>query len=65
MKIQLNGETRDVAAKTVADLIAELGLETRMLAVERNMEVVAKSAYDDTVLEENDRVEIVHMIGGG
>ncbi len=65
MKIQLNGETRDVAAKTVADLIAELGLETRMLAVERNMEVVAKSAYDDTVLKENDRVEIVHMIGGG
>ncbi len=65
MKIQLNGETRDVAAKTVADLIAELGLETRMLAVERNMEVVAKSAYDDTALEENDRVEIVHMIGGG
>jgi len=65
MKIQLNGETRDMAAKSVADLIIELGLETRMLAVERNMEVVSKSAYADTVLKENDRIEIVHMIGGG
>jgi thiamine biosynthesis protein ThiS len=65
MKIQLNGEERDMAAATVADLIAELGLETRMLAVERNMEVVSKSAYASTKLEENDRIEIVHMIGGG
>jgi thiamine biosynthesis protein ThiS len=65
MKIQLNGEERDMAATTVTDLIAELGLETRMLAVERNMEVVSKSAYATTKLEENDRIEIVHMIGGG
>ncbi len=65
MKIQLNGETREMAAKSVADLIIELGLETRMLAVERNLEVVSKSAYTDTKLQENDRIEIVHMIGGG
>ncbi len=65
MKIQLNGEVRDVAAESVADLIIELGLEARMLAVERNMEVVSKSAYVDTALKENDRIEIVHMIGGG
>ncbi len=65
MIIQLNGEERDMSAKTIADLIIELGLETRMLAVERNMEVVSKSAYADTVLKENDRIEIVHMIGGG
>ena len=65
MKIQLNGEAQDVLAKNVTDLIVGLGLETRMLAVERNMEVVPKSAYDSTELKENDRIEIVHMIGGG
>jgi len=65
MKIQLNGEERDMSASTVAELIAELELETRMLAVERNMEVVSKSAYATTALKENDRIEIVHMIGGG
>ncbi|MDQ7003087.1 MAG: sulfur carrier protein ThiS [Ghiorsea sp.] len=65
MKIILNGETRDMSATHIADLIAELGLETRMLAVERNLEVVSKSAYVTTALKENDRIEIVHMIGGG
>ncbi len=65
MEILLNGEKADVSAKTISDLIVELGLETRMLAVECNLEVVSKSAYDSTELKENDRIEIVHMIGGG
>jgi thiamine biosynthesis protein ThiS len=65
MKIHLNGEEREVQAATVAALVAELGLEGRMIAVERNLEVVPKSAYDDTCLQDGDRLEVVHMIGGG
>ena len=65
MKIQLNGETQEVKAGTVTALIAELGLESRMLAVECNLEVVPKSAYETTDLKDGDRIEIVHMIGGG
>ena len=65
MNIQLNGEQKDVAATTVSELVLELGLEKRMLAVERNMEVVPKSEYADTKLVEGDRLEVVHMIGGG
>jgi len=65
MQIQLNGECVEVAALTLAALVAELGLEKRMIAIERNMEVVPKSTYAVTQLEENDRIELVHMIGGG
>jgi thiamine biosynthesis protein ThiS len=65
MLIQLNGEQQDVAATTLAELVAELGLEKRMLAVERNLEVVPKSEYASTELAEGDRLEVVHMIGGG
>jgi len=65
MKIQLNGEKCDVSATNVAELVTELKLESRMLAVELNLEVVSKSAYQATALKEGDRVEIVHMIGGG
>jgi len=65
MNIHLNGEERVIEAETVAGLIAELGLEGRMIAVERNLEVVPKSAYAGTQLQEGDRLEIVHMIGGG
>ncbi len=63
--IDLNGERRRVRASTVEELVRELGLERRMIAVERNLEVVPKSAYATTVLCEGDRIEIVHMIGGG
>ena len=65
MRIQLKCESEDVAAKDIASLIAELHLETRTLAVELNLEVVSKSVYATTPLKEGDRVEIVHMIGGG
>jgi sulfur carrier protein len=63
--IQLNGEQRRVAARTLAELVAELGLERRMIAIERNLEVVPKSRYAETQLAEGDRIELVHMIGGG
>lgn len=65
MRIQLNGEDTQVAAENLARLVVELGLEQRMIAIERNMEVVPKSEYVATKLEENDRIELVHMIGGG
>jgi len=65
MLIYLNGEERDTDAGSVSELLAELGMQGRMIAIERNMEVVPKSAYADTALVEGDRLEIVHMIGGG
>lgn len=65
MNILLNGDQKEVDAATVAQLVTELGLEKRMLAVERNMEVVPKSEYEQTALIEGDRIEVVHMIGGG
>ncbi len=63
--IHLNGEQRSVTAHTLADLVTELGLEQRMIAIERNLEVVPKSQYDVTSLQAGDRIELVHMIGGG
>lgn len=63
--ILLNGEDRTVAKGSLAGLVQELGLEQRMIAIERNLEVVPKSEYDSTQLEAGDRIELVHMIGGG
>jgi len=65
MNIKLNGEDKEVDVNNITGLIAALKLETRMLAVELNLEVVPRSAYATTALKEGDRVEIVHMIGGG
>lgn len=64
--ITVNGEARDIAAPaTVADLLARIGLDTRKVAVERNLEIVPRSTYAATALSPGDRLEIVHFIGGG
>ncbi len=65
ISIQLNGEMQTVSARTLAELVTELDLQQRMIAIERNLEVVPKSQYDVTGLQEGDRIELVHMIGGG
>ncbi len=66
MQITVNGESRTLDnAATVEQLLADIGLDTRKVAVERNREIVAKSAYGGTVLADGDALEIVHFIGGG
>jgi sulfur carrier protein len=66
MTITLNGETRPFApGLTVATLLAELGLDTRKVAVECNEEIVPRSRYAATLLATGDALEIVHFIGGG
>lgn len=65
MTIILNGESRELTAgTTLADLIETLKITGR-LAVERNGEIVPRSAHGKTVLVAGDRVEIVRAIGGG
>ena len=66
MRISINGESRTFDAPiTVAALLAELGFDARKIAVERNREIVRRSAFADTALGDGDRIEIVHFIGGG
>jgi thiamine biosynthesis protein ThiS len=66
MNIIVNGEERNLdGSKTVKQLIETLGLDGRKVAVERNMEIVPKSQYNNILLGDGDRLEIVHFIGGG
>jgi thiamine biosynthesis protein ThiS len=66
MKLTVNGESRTFEAiADVAALVAALGLDPRKVAVERNLEIVPRSAYVRTPLADGDRIEIVHFIGGG
>jgi sulfur carrier protein len=66
MNLTVNGEPRTFdGVADVAALVAVLGLDGRKVAVERNLEIVPRSAYGRTALAEGDRIEIVHFIGGG
>lgn len=50
---------------TLADLVVRLELDIRKLAVERNLEIVPRSQYAATILQNDDQLEIVHFVGGG
>lgn len=65
MRIQVNGDKRDVTATTVLALVEELGFDVRKVAVERNLAIVPKSLHATTPLEDGDRIELVQFVGGG
>jgi sulfur carrier protein len=66
VSIVLNGSSRVCTDQaTIADLIRELALEGKRVAVERNGEIVPKSQHADTVLASGDRIEVVRAVGGG
>ena len=66
LRIRLNGELVDLAGPmTVSALLAHYDLDPRRVAVERNLVVVKRGAYDDTIVDEGDEVEVVNFVGGG
>lgn len=66
MQIEVNGEPRDVRdALTVAELLSELGLADKLVAVERNEDIVPRATHAQTVLAAGDRIEVVQFVGGG
>lgn len=66
MRLQLNGEPREFdGPMTVASLVEKLGLDSRKIAIERNLEIVPRSTYARVALADGDRLEIVNFVGGG
>lgn len=65
MNLTVNGEPLVFNGSTIAELLVQLELTGRRIAVEVNQDIVPKGEHATHVLRENDRVEIVHAIGGG
>ena len=66
MNLTVNGEARTFEPlANLSVLVSALGLDGRKVAIERNLEIVPRSAYGKTRLADGDRIEIVHFIGGG
>ena len=66
MKILLNGDPFEVAGpRTISTLLSELEIDVRRVAVEHNLIVLKRVAFDTTEVQEGDQVEIVNFVGGG
>jgi sulfur carrier protein len=66
LQITLNGDSHEVAQPlTVADLLAQLDIDPRRVAVEHNLTVLKRDTFGTTVVREGDTIEIVNFVGGG
>ena len=69
MKLQINGDERDFselpASLTLAALVEKLGMKPDRVAVELNHDIVPRDRWAATFLQQGDRLEVVHFVGGG
>jgi thiamine biosynthesis protein ThiS len=65
MNLYVNGEAREVDVASLAELIIYLDLPEARIAIELNREVVRRGEWERTMLKDEDRIEIVHFVGGG
>ncbi|MDR0238459.1 sulfur carrier protein ThiS [Acinetobacter sp.] len=65
MQIFLNGEPQDTSCQNLLQLVQELSLEGKRFAVEMNEMIISKSKLELTPIAEQDRIEIIHAVGGG
>jgi len=67
MKLYINGEERtfDLAAPTLATLVETLGMKSDRVAIELNRDIVPRDRWAQTNLNDGDKLEVVHFVGGG
>jgi thiamine biosynthesis protein ThiS len=66
LTIRINGDRHELAGPvSITALLAALGIDPRRVAVEHNLVVIRRDAYDSTVVHDGDEVEVVNFVGGG
>jgi len=64
--IAINGDSRDVpGGLTVEQLLDHLGIESARVAIERNLDILPRDRWAETLVQFGDRFEIIHFVGGG
>lgn len=63
--VKINGESLELAGKTVAEYLEQTNYDRNRIAIERNGQIVPKAAYAETKLEDGDCLEVVSFVGGG
>ena len=63
--VKINGEMLNKDGKRVSEVLSEMNINAKQVAVELNEEIVPKAKYDETILKDGDVVEVVRFVGGG
>jgi sulfur carrier protein len=65
VQITVNGEAAAITAMSVLSYLESLSIDPQRVAVELNLDILPKAEYGTTLLNDGDRLEIVHFVGGG
>jgi thiamine biosynthesis protein ThiS len=66
IQIRVNGKVKSIPAKySISDLVKNLNIPIKKVAIEYNQEIIDKKKINRIILKKNDKIEIVHFIGGG
>jgi thiamine biosynthesis protein ThiS len=67
LQVQINGETRELSQDQIllSELISDLALVPQRIAVEVNRKLARRAEWDQLLIVDGDRIEIVHFVGGG
>lgn len=63
--VRINGEEKNIAGKTIMEYLLQEQYDLKFIAVERNGNIVKKTEYAQTVMEDQDEIEVVSFVGGG
>lgn len=63
--VKINGESFDVAGKSIEKYLVDAGYDTKCIAIELNGDIIPKAQYENTYLDDGDSVEVVSFVGGG
>ena len=66
IQIRVNGKVKSIPAKySISDLVKNLNIPIKKVAIEHNQEIIDKKKINRIIIKKNDKIEIVHFIGGG
>ncbi len=63
--VKINGEEKEIADKNLLEYLKEAGFEPERVVVERNLDIIPKDEFGNTIIQDEDVIEVLRFVGGG
>ena len=63
--VKINGEEKEIAGKNLLEYLKEAGFEPERVFVERNLDIIPKDELGNTIIQDEDVIEVLRFVGGG
>ena len=63
--VKINGEEKEIAGKNLLEYLKEAGYEPERVVVERNLDIIPKDELGNTIIQDEDVIEVLRFVGGG